>query len=68
MLKHSATQLQNHFCPTLKLKHKERIGARYHKQYHTPQTPYQRVMDCENVTDDAKSKLRTLHEILNPLI
>ena len=23
-------------------------------------------MNCENVTDDAKSKLRTLHEILNP--
>jgi hypothetical protein len=23
-------------------------------------------MDCENVTDDAKSKLRTLHEMLNP--
>ena len=60
------SQLQNHFCPTLKLKHKERIGARYHKQYHTPQTPYQRVMNCENVTDDAKSKLRTLHEMLNP--
>lgn len=65
MLKHSAARLQNHFCPTLRLKHKERIGARYHKQY-LPQTPYQRVMDCENVTDDAKSKLQTLHEILNP--
>ena len=60
------SQLQNHFCPTLKLKNKERIGARYRKQYHTPETPYQRVMNCENVTDDTKSKLRTLHEILNP--
>lgn len=58
--------LQNHFCPTLKLKQKERIGARYRKQYHAPKTPYQRVMDCESVTDDTKSKLRTLHEILNP--
>jgi hypothetical protein len=38
---------------------KERIGARFHKQSH-PQTPYQHVMDFENVTDDAKSKLRTL--------
>lgn len=60
------SQLQNHFCPTLKLKLKERVGARYHKQYHTPETPYQRVMNCENVTDNTKSKLRTLHEILNP--
>jgi hypothetical protein len=27
-----------HFCPTLKLKKKERIGDRYRKQYHTPET------------------------------
>ena len=60
------SQLQNHFCPTLKLKNKERIGARYRKQYHTPETPYQRVMNCQNVTDDTQSKLRTRHEILNP--
>lgn len=60
------SHLQNHFCPTLKLKQKERIGARYLKQYYLPQTPYQRVMDCESVADDAKEKLRKLHEILNP--
>ena len=60
------SQLQNHFCLTLKLKNKERIGARYRRQYHPLETPYQRVMNCENVTDDTKSKLQTLHEILNP--
>jgi hypothetical protein len=60
------SQLQNHFCPTLKLKHKERIGARYRKEYHIPKTPYQRVMDCESVTNDIKSTLQTLHETLNP--
>lgn len=60
------SQLQNHFCPTLKLKQKERIGARYRKRHHTPETPYQRVMNCESVANETKSKLRTLHEILNP--
>jgi len=60
------SQLQNHFCPTLKLKKKERIGAHYRKQYHAPETPYQRVMSCENVSDNTKSKLRIRHEILNP--
>lgn len=60
------SQLQNHFCPTLKLKKKERIGARYRKQYHTPETPYQRVINCENVTDNTKSKLQTQHEMLDP--
>lgn len=60
------SQLQNHFCPTLKLKDKVRIGARYRKQYHPPETPYQRVLDCENVSDDEKYKLRILHETINP--
>lgn len=36
------SQLQNHFYPTLKLKHKERSGARYRKEYHPPRMPYQR--------------------------
>ena len=60
------SQLQNHFCPTLKLKAKERIGARYRKLYHPPKTPYQRVMDCESVSTDSKAKLKILHETLNP--
>jgi len=60
------SQLQNHFCPTLKLKVKERVGARSRKLYHAPTTPYQRVMDCESVSADNKSKLRVLHESLNP--
>ena len=60
------SQLQNHFCPTLKLKEKVRIGARYRKQYYPPETPYQRVLVCESVSDDEKSKLRILHETINP--
>jgi len=60
------SQLQNHFCPTLKLKVKERVGARYRKLYHAPKTPYQRVMDCENVSADTKFRLKILHETLNP--
>ena len=54
------------FLPNSEAQREERIGARYRKQYYTPETPYQRIMSCESVTDDAKSKLRTLHEILNP--
>jgi hypothetical protein len=37
---HEWSPLQNHFCPTLKLKEKSRTGARYRKTYHAPQTPY----------------------------
>jgi hypothetical protein len=60
------SQLQHHCCPTLKLKTKGRDGARYRKQYYAPETPYQRVMVCESVSDDTKSKLRILRDSLNP--
>jgi len=31
---------QNFFCPTMKLKKKKRIGARYHRVYEKARTPY----------------------------
>jgi hypothetical protein len=58
--------LQNHFCPSLKLKEKHRDGARYIKKYHQPETPYQRVMDHPAISDEAKTALREQHFSLNP--
>ena len=37
----------NFFCPSLKLKSKQRINSKYVKKYETPKTPYQRVMASE---------------------
>lgn len=59
---------QNHFCPGMKLTDKQRINARYVKRYDQPQTPYQRVMDCEQVGAEVKSSLKALHDSLNPFI
>jgi hypothetical protein len=56
----------NIFCPTLKLKSKIKINAKYRKTYEFPQTPYQRVLSSEWVSDDAKTKLILLAESLNP--
>lgn len=58
--------LQNYFCPSFKLKEKVRDGAKVHKTYHAPQTPYQRIMDCEHVSQEAKDKLKTQQQGLNP--
>lgn len=58
--------LQNHFCPSLKLKEKHREGARYVRKYHPPQTPYQRVMEHPSIDDEIKTALREQHETLNP--
>ena len=63
---HEWSPLQNHFCPTLKLKEKSRTGTRYRKTYHAPQTPYQRIMECPHIADATKVRLDGLHQTLNP--
>ena len=60
------SQLQNHFCPTLKLKEKSRKGSRYVKHYHPPMTPYQRVMHSDSVPEMIRRRLEEQHRILNP--
>lgn len=56
----------NFFQPTMKLKSKERLGSRVKKSYHAPQTPYQRVLACEQVTGVDKKKLKLQYRLLNP--
>lgn len=57
---------QNFFCPTLKLKTKHKIGSRYIKHYETPRTPYQRIMESEQVPNEKKESLIRLASSLNP--
>lgn len=56
----------NYFCPTLKLKEKQRINSRYIKKYEPPQTPYQRILDSADVSSDAKETLVAVYNSLNP--
>jgi len=56
----------NFFQPTMKLKSKERFGSRVKKSYHAPQTPYQRVLACAEVTVADKKKLQRQYQALNP--
>ncbi len=58
--------LQNHFCPTLKLKEKKRINSKYYRKYETPQTPYQRLMLSPHISDDNKITLKNIHQTLDP--
>jgi len=57
---------QNHFCPTMKLIEKKKINSRYYKRYDTPKTPYQRLMESEFISQDAKDSLKDQHVTLNP--
>jgi hypothetical protein len=56
----------NFFMPSMKLKEKIREGARVIKRYDKPQTPYQRVLDSDQVSPAVKRRLRRHYATLNP--
>jgi hypothetical protein len=57
----------NFFCPTLKLLSKVRQGSKTLRKYSPPQTPFQRLLECPELTPQQKEKLRAQYEQLNPL-
>lgn len=57
---------QNHFCPSMKLKSKIRIGSKYRKKYEDPTTPYQRVLDSIYTTKENKQRLLQIHSTIDP--
>lgn len=56
----------NFFQPSMKLKSKERQGARVKKKYHEARTPYQRLLDSKYIADQTKAQLRERYRLLNP--
>lgn len=56
----------NFFQPSLKLKSKERHGARVTKKYHEARTPYQRLLDSSFIKEETKQQLRDRYQLLNP--
>jgi hypothetical protein len=65
---HEWSLYQNHCCPGMKLQEKHRINSKYVKKYDAPQTPYERVLASDQITDQAKQRLQTIHQSLNPFI
>ena len=58
----------NFFQPCFKLKSKHREGARVHKTYHPPATPYERLMKHESIPVETKERLRKTMEGLDPVL
>ena len=56
----------NFFLPSQKLKEKTRQGSRVTKRYHPAQTPYQRVLASEWVSEPDKERLQQQYLQLNP--
>lgn len=55
----------NFFLPVQKLIRKERIGSNVKKIHDKAKTPYQRVLDAEDVLPETKEKLRQQYKTLN---
>jgi hypothetical protein len=55
----------NFFVPVMKLKEKERIGSKMIKRYDTPKTPYQRILEAEDVSQEVKERLQKQYQTLN---
>lgn len=58
---------KNYFQPQMQLISKERIGGHLKRKYATPKTPYQRLLDSGQLPEEAKDKLRQIHDSLNPI-
>jgi len=60
---------KNFFMANVKLVEKKRVGQnseRIKRIYDQAQTPYQRVLACEQVSEESKQKLREQYATLNP--
>jgi len=51
----------------MKLQSKERLGSKVKKSYDTARTPYQRVLESEQVTQESKDRLQAQYRTLNPV-
>ena len=57
---------KNFFQPVIKLISKERIGGKIHRKYDRPRTPYQRVIESKEVSENKKQALKEIYLSLNP--
>jgi hypothetical protein len=58
--------LNNYFIPSMKLLSKHRVNSKIKKVYDTPKAPFQRIIDCPNVSEEVKEDLRQRKAKLNP--
>lgn len=56
----------NFFLPQMRLIEKVRIGSKVQKKYDKPKTPYQRILESDDVDEDTKNNLEQQYETLNP--
>ena len=57
---------KNFFQPVMKLKQKIRIKGKIHRKYDVPKTPYERLMESGQISEETKKELLSVYQSLNP--
>ena len=57
---------KNFFQPVMKLASKERVGSSIKRKYAVPETPYRRLMESDQISQEAKDELLGIYLSLNP--
>lgn len=60
--------LSNYFCPSMKLKFKQRKGGKFFKRYDTAKTPLTRLLESGVLEEDQAQKLRAQYDKLDPYV
>ncbi len=59
----------NHWKAVKRMTNKERVGAKYIRRYEKKaKTPYVRVMERDDISEETKQQLREQHATQNPLV
>jgi hypothetical protein len=66
LYRHELRLLHNLFLPSVKLRGKERVGARVRRRYDAPRTPLERVQGCPEADPEAVATLVRLRDRLDP--
>jgi len=56
----------NYYQPVMKLIEKQRVGSKVKKKYDRASTPYERVMQSREVSEEKKQRLKQEYEGVNP--
>lgn len=66
LYKNEMSQMNNYFLPNTKLKEKQRVESKIFKKHDKPETPYQRLMKSEHISELKKKELTEIYNNLNP--
>jgi hypothetical protein len=64
----SLVPLLNFFMPTQKLKSKTRVGSKESKVYDEPRSPFQRLLECTELPQEYKDRLKAQCALYNPVL